>query len=149
MGYSIGRSGSDSRCCQPTDYPLEWVDYTDSNHAGLLEIETWLNTLNAHARDHEIGRVEELMEAASLGRLEDSGDERTPIKPIRRNPEIFEIRHKALSKPLRFYHGEPGELPDSLVQLHRHIKSGTSQESHVLHAVQRYLAGRPSQWGTL
>lgn len=147
MSFSTGREGSDSRCCRPADPAWDWVDYTDPDHEGLHEIEEWLNTLAPFARQIELGRVEDLMEAAAQGRLFDSNDELTPIKPIRRDPEIFEIRHKALTKALRFYHGEPPELPVALVAVHRHIKtSNEQQEGHVKHAAKRYADGRSGLW---
>jgi hypothetical protein len=123
VGYSLGRRGSDSRCCQPVDPARAWIDYTDDAHEAVRELETWLGGLSQWARDHELGRVDDLMEAAAYGRLEDTGDETTPIKPVRHDPEIYELRHTALAKKLRLYHGEPGELPDALVAVHRHIKS--------------------------
>lgn len=146
MSYSIGRAGSDSRCCQPTD-GWEWMDYTDPSHQGLLEIEQWLQSLAPFAREIELGRVEDLMEAAAQGQLFDSNDALTPIKPVRRDPEIYEIRYKGLTKALRFYHGEPRELPEALVAVHRHIKtSNKQQQAHIEHAAQRYDDGRSHLW---
>jgi len=141
------RSGSDSRCCQPTEPPLVWHVYVDTNHPGVEELDEWLNSLQPFARNHELGRLDDVFEAAAKGLLEDSGDERTPIKPISKDPEIYELRHKALSKSLRFYHGEPDELPTTLVAVHRHIKTTTEeQEEHIVHAAHRYVDGRDSNW---
>ena len=147
MAYGVGRLGSDSRCCRPADPPWDWIDFVDPDHEGVAEIERWLATLLPFVREHELGRVEELMEAAANGMLYASNDALTPIKPIREDPEIFEIRHTALSKKLRFYHGEPTSLPTSLIAVHRHIKTSVSQQqAHVEHAADRYEAGRGSEW---
>ncbi|MDJ1113804.1 hypothetical protein [Microbacterium dauci] len=149
MTYSIGRSASDSRCCTPADPPLDWIEYTDGAHDEVQKIEQWFSNLTPWARSHELGRIDELMEAAAYGQLEATGDERTPILPIRADPEIYELRHQALTKKLRFYHGEPQELPDALVAVHRHIKTTNShQEDQVQHAADRYNGGRPTAWET-
>ena len=150
MTYSIGRRGSDSRCCTPADPPLEWIDYIDDGHESVAELEQWFNTLPRFAQEHELGRLDDLWEAAASGRLMDSGDQLTPIKPVRADPEIFELRHKALTKKLRFYHGEPSELPFALVALHRHIKADDrDQEAQIQYAAQRYNEGRVTMWDTL
>ena len=100
-----------------------------------------------HLRAIEEGEQLDLFEAASHGQLEDSGDETTPIKPIVTDPEIFELRRTALSKKLRFYHGEPNELPTQLVSVHRHIKDrNDTQQPEIEHAADRYNQGRPSMW---
>lgn len=126
---------------------MAWHDYTDSGHPAVQSLEKWVNSLSPWARDHELGRLDDVLEAASKGQLEDSGDERTPIKPINKDPELYEIRHQALSKKLRLYHGEPHELPTTLVSVHRHIKeNGSQQETQIRDAAARYLAGRPSLW---
>ncbi|KTR76176.1 hypothetical protein NS234_12155 [Microbacterium oxydans] len=98
-------------------------------------------------RDHELGRMDNLLERAEQGKLEDSGDETTPIAPIRHDPEIYELRHQALSKKMRLYHGEPLELPMALVALHRHIKvNDEHQQQQIEHAAERYNDGRDSLW---
>lgn len=149
MGYSLGRRGSDSRCCQPVDPANEWVDYTDDDHEAAAELDRWFGSLTHWAREHELGRLDALMDAAAFGRLEDTGDERTPIVPVRHDPEIFELRHQALSKKLRFYHGEPAELPDALISVHRHIKTNRDhQQRQIDYAAERYNQGRASLWTT-
>jgi hypothetical protein len=149
MTYSVGRSGSDSRCCRLNDPALEWIDYVDDGHEEIGVLEQWLTTLPPFARDHELGRIDDLMEAAAQGELSDSGDEVTPIKPVRRDPEIYELRHKALTKKLRFYHGEPAELPEALVAVHRHIKTtDRHQQAQIVYAAGRYDGGRPVRWNS-
>lgn len=79
------------------------------------------------------------MEAAAHGALWESGDETTPLKTIRQHPEVFELRRKALSKPLRFYHAEPEDRPSALIALHKHIKTGTSEQDEIEYTAKRYL----------
>jgi len=141
------RSGNDSRCCDPSLAPLSWRDYVDLFNPSVISLEKWLGTLASFPRNIEQGEIDDLMEAAEGGMLEDSGDHRTEIKPIRRNPDIFELRRTALSKRLRFYHGEPKELPRHLVKLHRHIKiDEATQEVEILFAAERYVGGRDTLW---
>jgi hypothetical protein len=141
------RAGSDSRCCNPNLAPLEWRGYVDESHPSVSAISSWMNTLTPWARAHEEGEIDDLMDAAANGELWDSGDETTKIKPIRKDPEIFELRYTALSKKLRFYHGEPLELPRSLVSLHRHIKTtASSQQFEIVYAADRYTSGRSTAW---
>jgi len=142
------RRGSDSRCCDPGGGALTWRDYEEKTHPSLVSLNAWLAQLAPFARAHELGEIDELMEAAAQGQLWDSADETTPIKPIREDPEIFELRRTSLSKKLRFYHGEPVEMPAHLVRLHRHIKDGkSSQQIEIEHAAKRYDDGRQSSWG--
>lgn len=143
------RRSGDSRCCRPNNPPLEWVEFSDPEHEGMVELAAWLNSLHPWARDNEIGRVEALMERAARGQLFESGNRALEtIKPIRTNPDIWELRHKALSKALRFYHGEPAAHPMALIALHRHIKvSDEQQQQHVEFASNRYISGAGSQWG--
>lgn len=141
------RTGSDSRCCQTSGAPYSWRDYVDPSHRSVEELNGWLNTLAPFARAIEEGQIDDLFDAAASGELLDSADGRTPIKPIWSDPEIYELRYKSLNKPLRFYHGEPSSLPNELVALHRHIKSGgRSQQAEIEDAAARYESGRSSQW---
>ncbi|MFC7430967.1 MULTISPECIES: hypothetical protein [unclassified Agrococcus] len=139
MASGDHRTGSDSRCCSPREFPLTWIDHQDHEHEDIAAVQAWLATLRDFARDHEIGEIRELLDAAAHGMLEDTGDEKTPIKPVRREPEIYELRHQALSKAMRFYHGEPAHRIDLLVGLHHHIKvSKAHQRAAIAHAAERY-----------
>lgn len=141
------RKGSDSRCCNAGLGPYQWLDYVDQEHYALKEISNWLSQLTPWARAHELGEIDELLEKAERGELWDSGDETTKIKPIRLNPEIFELRHTSLSKKLRFYHGEPSKLPHNLVAVHRHIKtSNKNQQVEIEYASERYCSGEKESW---
>ncbi|WP_426323055.1 hypothetical protein [Microbacterium sp. E-13] len=141
------RSGNDSRCCVPANPPHQWVDFQDESRPAVLDYEAWFASLAPFARHHELGEVDDLLDAAANGKLWDSGDATTPIKPIRENPEIYELRRTALSKKLRFYHGEPAVLPGSLVRLNRHIKSDEQgQQIEIEFAARRYVSGASTSW---
>lgn len=137
------RTGAESRCCDPTGAPYRWVDRIDPADGSVVAFEAWMATLTPFARAVEDGRIEELLETAAQGLLEDSGDQKSPIKPIRTHPDIYELRIKCLSKAVRMYHAEPDAEPDALVALHRHFKGarGLSQQDEIEHAVGRYGDG--------
>lgn len=140
------RKGSDSRCCIPVALPRTWQWYLDELNDSVIALDSWMQSLQPFSRYHELGEIDDLFEAAALGELEDTGDARTPIKPIRTDPDVYELRRKALSKQLRFYHAEPAELPDSLLALHKHLKSGGVQQAEIDFAVGRYKTGRNNAW---
>ncbi|MFZ4894249.1 hypothetical protein ACL9RL_07355 [Plantibacter sp. Mn2098] len=144
------RTGSDSRCCSETSPPLVWHDLVDPAHASVVEFTDWLSELKPFARDFVTGQIAGLMDEAASGRLEDSGDEKTPIKPAHPNPEVYELRSTQLNKKLRFYHGEPSQLPTFLVALHMHIKSTTAlQGVEIAHATRKYLQSAETNWGVI
>lgn len=141
------RSGKDSRCCQQRVKPLEWRDFQDASHDQYQEVETWLASMTEHQRDHRMGEIDDLFEAAALGELEESSDWKNPISAIRRNPEIFELRQKAGKRKLRFYHGEPDEHSELLVKLHKQLKTDKeSQDLAISQAVLRHIGGQRDSW---
>lgn len=102
-------------------------------------LEDWLKSLSFFAENHERGRIDNLFQKASQGELWESNNNATPIKPITSDPELFELRHSALSQMFRFYHAEPERHPQLLLALHRHIKTdGPSQQSEIEFAIKRY-----------
>lgn len=123
-----------------------WQWYLDESNESVVALDAWLQSLQPFSRAHEQGEIDDLLEAAALGELEDTGDARTPIKPIRTDPDVYELRRRALSKKLRFYHAEPVELPDGLLGLHKHMKDGDEQQAEIDFAVDRYKTGRPTAW---
>jgi hypothetical protein len=125
-------------------YARAWQYYIDQSHESVLALEAWLGSLPLFSRSHELGEIDDLFEAAALGELEDTGDARTPIKPIRSDPDVYELRRKALSKHLRFYHAEPSEIPDGLLALHKHMKDSGLQQDEIDFAVTRYADGHPT-----
>ena len=86
----------------------------------------------------EEGEIEELMDAAADGLLEEDSDDYIPLKPIHSDPDLYELRLKTL-RTYRFYHGEPLAHPDLLLALHRHIKDDRSvQQDEIDFAIERY-----------
>lgn len=140
------RRGSDSRCCIPVPVARRWQDYLDYSNQSVIALDAWIQSLHPFSQAHELGEIDDLLEAAALGELEDTGDARTPIKPIRTDPDVYELRRKALSKQLRFYHAEPAEMPDGLLALHKHMKNGVVQQDEIDFAVERYRTGRQTGW---
>ena len=128
------RTGSDSRCCQPENAPYEWEDCVDYNHPAVKEVGRILGSLPPDALNHELGRIEQLVDEAKNGLLSDSGDYATKIKPIRRNPDLYELRLKLLEGMemedldnyvlLRIYTADPPDRPKVIQQLHMHDKHG-------------------------
>ncbi|MFB4349791.1 hypothetical protein [Microbacterium sp. CR_7] len=145
------RTGSDSRCCIESGAPYTWIHAEDPTHVQMVEFEEWLAGLNDFSRAHEEGEIDELFEAASEGKLEDTGDNHTKIKPVTHKPEIFELRLKSgLKRPhtyLRFYHSEPVVRPKNLIALHRHIKSSDdAQTDGLAQAISIHLLGESINW---
>lgn len=126
---------------------MEWRDHIDVSNPSVVSMDTWFARLPVFEQNHQQGECEELFEAAAAGELWDSGDETTPIKPINSDPDVYELRRKALNKALRFYHAEPAVLPMSLVALHRHIKTDSAgQQQEIDFAVERYRSGAAVNW---
>lgn len=126
---------------------MEWRNFEDHSHGDIAQYEAWFESLIPAVRAQQLGEIDDLIDAAALGELEDSGDAATPIKPIRLDPEVFELRRRALSKKLRFYHGEPARLPSVLVALHHHIKTNDGQQEEAIkQAVGQYAKGESCDW---
>ncbi|MGS0561367.1 hypothetical protein [Microbacterium aurugineum] len=148
---AANRTGSDSRCCTESGAPYVWIHAEDRGHPQMMEFEAWLSNLTDFSRAHEEGEIDELFEAASEGKLEDSGDNHTKIKPITHKPEIFELRLKSGAKRpytyLRFYHSEPAVRPKNLIALHRHIKSSDdAQTEGLVQAISIHELGESINW---
>lgn len=145
------RTGSDSRCCTESGAPYNWIHIEETGHPQYIAIEAWLDAMTDTVRAIEEEEIEELFEAASAGKLEDSGDNFSPIKPVTHIPEIFELRRRSTAtKPrvyLRFYHCEPPALPSSLIGLHRHIKTSDDDQTDALaQAIKQHSLGNSIGW---
>ena len=128
-----------SRCSNKESAPYTWFDHTDENHPAVRKLEDWLQSLSFFAEQNERGRIDNLFDKASKGELWDSNDGATPLKPITSDPDLFELRHKAFTVMMRFYHAEPEHYPQLLIALHRHIKvDGASQQREIDFAIERY-----------
>jgi|SRR5699024_6282638 len=128
-----------SRCSDKESGPYRWFDYVDEEHPSVIHLEEWLQSLPFFAQSDERGKIDAVMDKARQGELWDSGDAKSPLRPITSDPELFELRHMALTKPLRLYHAEPSKHPDLLLLLHRHIKKDVPpQQEEIDFAVERY-----------
>lgn len=131
--------GNDSRCCKPEDAPYKWQWFYQPEHPSITALQLWFESLGTFTALHEQSRIEKLFDLAAQGRLYDPGNHLTPIRPIHSDPEIFELRHTALNKALRFYHGEPVAYPKYLIALHKHIKiDARIQQKEIDFAVRLY-----------
>lgn len=68
------RAGRDSRCCHPPAAPYQWLIAYDVENPAYRELEEWLSGLSPFAEQVERGEIDDLFEAASEGKLWDSGD---------------------------------------------------------------------------
>jgi hypothetical protein len=135
---------------QATD--LLWRDYLDEHHDSTTELTDWIESLPPFAQSSVLGQIDALFELAASGQIQ-IGDE-GKLRPIRRDPDLYELKWKLLSKAVRQYHAEPPQYPDDLVKLHIHIKSmrktsaGTraAQDMEISQAQLRYVTGESSEW---
>jgi hypothetical protein len=143
-----------SRCASGEGTELEWVKYVDDDHEEVIRLTRWLMTLPQAVMEECIGRIQALNERAAQGLVPRTDDD---LCPIARDPDLWELRWNFGDNiPVRQYHGEPAELPDSLVRLHMHMKDTSSDDAQVIneaqniqisYAILRYMAGRQGRWG--
>lgn len=142
-----------SRCTLPRGIPLTWRDFLDHAHEEVLSFYLWLQGLNTVDQELVIGRIRALRELAAAGEIDEFDED--SLAPIRRDPDIYELRWRELGTLIRQYHGEPPSLPDALVNLHLHIKrvSPTSpaltqdmQNIQISYAQLRYRGGASRGW---
>lgn len=135
--------GRKSRCCQPQNPPLTWLEWIDEDHESVVALVDWLATLHPSVRMDTLTRIESLCDKAARGELV-AGE--PDIDPIVTDPDLYELRWRLLSKVVRQYHGEPPGRPNHLVKLHIHIKadsvrqeaSDRSQQEEIDQAIDRY-----------
>lgn len=133
------RTGRDSRCCKTAGAPYRWVDNEDYSHPSVASFWSWWSSLTPFVQTHQEGVLEDLFDRATRGELWESNDGATPIKPIRTDPEVFELRKTLLSTAIRFYHAEPEVDASLLVRHHRHIKNDSSvQQDEINWAVRQH-----------
>ena len=115
-----------SRCTVPREDPLEWVDRSDPADQAEVELVAWIMSLSPFARTPVLGAIAALRELAAAGEiapLPGQYSHENDLKPIRDQPEVFELRWKQLNKMIRQYHAEPAAQTDYLFKLHAHIKT--------------------------
>lgn len=130
---------------------MEWRDFIDDEHPDALALEQWLMTLLPPFRRRAVGELDALLELAAEGKIPfDPASELDPnaqLKPVRRDPDLYELRLTLLTKKIRHYHAEPHRDPRLLVALHLHIKNGkSSQDAAISHARLRYRMGDSRDW---
>lgn len=142
-----------SRCQTPNDPPLDWHWYVDEDGHCLPKAEMMqcLAGLADAERTMRIGELIQRLRAACRGDLL-IGDE---LVPLRRDPEMWEIRWSFSGAKWRMYHGEPPEIAGGLLALLFHEKETSGTSADITHAQNvfihqarlRYVTGRPRHWG--
>jgi len=122
--------------------------YLDRSHASVIELEDWILSLSEIDRELVEEDIQDLLDIAASGRIPRPVEK--SLKRLAFDPLILELRWtfrgiERRAVVVRQYHSEPGELPDSLVALHRHIKqwSGLSKEQRA--SIQNLEIGR-ARW---
>ncbi len=141
-----------SRCTVPQTTDLFWREYVDEHHDSTIELTDWIESLQPFAQSSVLGQIDALLDLAASGQIH-AGDE-SKLRPIRRDPDLYELKWKLLSKAVRQHHAEPPHYPDDLVKLHVHIKSmrktsaetRAAQDMEISQAQFRYVAGESSEW---
>ena len=142
-----------SRCTIPDPAGYEWIDFIDYANEFVLEFHNWILGLSEFDRELVIGRILGLREIAANGEI-DNDDGKT-LKPIRLDPDLFELRWDELGTLIRQYHAEPRLLPNSLIMLHMHMKhvapeseslTRELQDQQISWALMRYRAGETRLW---
>lgn len=142
-----------SRCQTRQDPPLAWHYYRElpGKSPVIPEFKKALEGLPQTVREWRLGEISQRLNAASRGELE-IGQE---LKPLARDPDLWELRWRFSGEHWRLYHGEPAELPLHLLALLFHQKDTSGSEDDVkraqdrfIHAARhRYVTGRRSRWG--
>ena len=145
-----------SRCSVRQTPDLEWRSYRDEKNHSVAAVGAWLSSLNEYQRESAIGDILALRDQAAAGQLvEGDEDDFVNIKPVRRDPDLFELRWSLFGKHLRQYHAEPKRFPRLLVDLHLHIKhidyksrrrTTRAQEIEISYALFRYRVGDSQEW---
>ncbi|MEN2739531.1 hypothetical protein ABCS02_17205 [Microbacterium sp. X-17] len=132
---------------------MSWLDFIDQDNEEVLSFYLWLQGLAEVDQELVIGRIRALRELAAAGEIDEFDEE--SLVPIRRDPDLYELRWNELGTLIRQYHGEPPSRPEVLVNLHLHIKriSPTSeavtedlQNIEISHALMRYRGGESRSW---
>ncbi len=145
-----------SRATLPSGAPYEWRRYINDDHPAVKKFVRWLESLVPFARKHLLGEYYGLLELAEQGRIaHDDPPTVTRIKPLRKRPEMWELRWTMHKYELRQYHGEPSSEPSLLVALHLHLKTGPDvpaalvqrlQNSAIAYAARRFRDGAKLKW---
>lgn len=135
-----------------------WVDFCDAGHASVIELAEFLEHLPYVVRQTIEESMAELQQRAAKGAIHE--DEERAFEPVSSFPLIYELKWKFTVKGdrvhIRQYHGEPTEVPELLIALHRHLKDTSApaavqrneQNAEMSQAALRLRGGEPSLWGT-
>jgi hypothetical protein len=111
-----------SRCTQPQDPPLIWLNHYDENNTDVIaqEMAAALKAIPLPASELKAryAEITQRLAAASRGELIE-GD---GLKPIVLDPELWELRWQFGRELYRQYHAEPANMPAWLLALRFHRK---------------------------
>lgn len=126
-----------------------WRDYEcvhgrevliDELEAIASDSEGWSGPIPAAEIEMRISELDAVIERARFGELV----ERTELKPVNADPELWEIRTHMNNKEVRIYHAEPQAYEDLMVGLRAHFKwvGGSESEIWKIQNVEISLAAR-------
>ena len=107
------------------------------------------------ARIDRLAAIRQRLSAAAAGTLFEEDESGPPLKPVRRDPSLWEIRWDLAGQPWRLYHAKPALAPGYLVALRfpeKDLAGGdtrvrAAQNEHIDCAAHRYNTGRRTLWG--
>lgn len=133
---------------------MTWVDFQDPTNTATKQALSKILELPLVDQQLLIGQIVALNARAANGNVP-FGDDRI-LRPIRVDPDIYELKWSHGGLLFRQYHGEPKSLPDTLIQLHFHEKDVSSGNDTIIEHLQdlqisqarlRYSAGETNSWG--
>lgn len=147
-----------SRCAVGQSPSLTWHYWCEPRQPSPVmdEIKAVFEGCNEAQRIDRYAAITQRLQAAAAGDLfEENEEEWPPLKPVQRDPSLWEIRWDLDGAQWRLYHAEPGDAPGFLIALRFHQKdlAGShydirdAQNSHIDTATRRYDDGRRSMWG--
>lgn len=142
-----------SRCAvaQQPEMDLHWFRDRRGSPVTTSEVVSSLEGLPEGVRKQRQGEILQRLRAASRGELAEPED----LKPVCRDPHLWELRWTWDRQPWRMYHAEPPDLPKYLILLRFHEKATSGDEAAIKRsqnaemdvASRRYTEGRHWLWG--
>lgn len=143
----------ESKCLTPQQPPLNGHLFRGRGGEPevLRELQASFDLLPPGVAKQRKGEFLQRLKAAERGELVLEEE----LKPVHRDPHLWEIRWSWDRSPWRLYHAEPAEAPQSLVLLRWHQKSllgsaseiRTAQSREMDIAARRFVEGRSWRWG--
>lgn len=154
------RTAADSLCTRPCDPPRAFHFFVDGRRARSVraEIEQAVSQTKGSMIDRAAlhGEIFGQVRRAAAGKLRLGLDDGDLLEPVRRNPDLWEIKWKRGKRgEFRLYHAEPGNAPD-LVGLRFHAKDTSSNDADQIERLQnaemdeagrRFVDGLKDRWG--